>query len=809
MKKILSLLICALMLTSVFPLNAFAEEKVYSFTAVPTAELPSNDELFAAYTESLFYPQYAVSTWGIAAREQLSSADKAMYDWLKENIALVANGSRTKTYFTADSFELASWGVDVAFSSDALNKFIAQFNFTMVADALIYDCPYEFYWFDKTSEYGANLAGSDRLVTSLEVVFQVESSYQSANYSSSKPTVDSGISAAPSKAVANAQAIADKYADLSDYEKLCAYRDEICSLVSYNYDVAESSPVVYGDPWQLIYVFDGDSTTNVVCEGYSKAFQYLCDISEFSHNEIVCYSVSGNTNSQGHMWNIITMPDGNNYLADITNSDAGTVGQNGGLFLNGVSGSIAEGYVAELSQTVTYTYYSDTKTFWGVDSASILNLSAVDYDPEAIHIAVKPNSTIEYDGEPVTIGDAEGDICYSLSGNGNINDYNVSFEWFCDTEGTAGDKLSDAPVNAGDYWVKLTFTNKTDSSEAYSESCKFTVEPIAITIENVSLQSKIYDGSTAATVTSIQYGGVLSGDFISISLDGITAEFLTADAGLKEQAKLTDIIITGEDEGNYYFDSGKCVVDINGETYIYQAESSVKEIFVNGSYDVSETDASKFAFTVEPIEGAEYRMDNGEWQDSNLFDLIEPNSAHIFYARIKETSNVKASDSGSISLSFNKLNNYDSPILAVDVKGDSGNIQIIIYTEEGAEYSFDGGKTWQDGNVLTIENNAVVECGIRYKESATHNASLSRTNNIDTAEYINSAVDEKDDYILGDINNSESVDMTDYILAKRAYFGTYTLNDGELKRGDVNESGNMDMTDYILIKRVYFGTYSF
>lgn len=30
------------------------------------------------------------------------------------------------------------------------------------------------------------------------------------------------------------------------------------------------------DPWQLIHVFDGDTTTNVVCEGCSKAFVYTC-----------------------------------------------------------------------------------------------------------------------------------------------------------------------------------------------------------------------------------------------------------------------------------------------------------------------------------------------------------------------------------------------------------------------------------------------------------------------------------------------------------------------------------------------------
>lgn len=46
---------------------------------------------------------------------------------------------------------------------------------------------------------------------------------------------------------------------------------------------------------ELIWVFDGDSSTNVVCEGYAKAFQYLCDLSGAytfwsDSNEIVIYT---------------------------------------------------------------------------------------------------------------------------------------------------------------------------------------------------------------------------------------------------------------------------------------------------------------------------------------------------------------------------------------------------------------------------------------------------------------------------------------------------------------------------------------
>lgn len=90
--------------------------------------------------------------------------------------------------------------------------------------------------------------------------------------------------------------------------------------------------------------FDGDDSTNVVCEGYSKAFQYLCDLSD-----ITCYTVTGmmngGTGEGPHMWNIVAN-NGKYYMADITNSDEGTVGEDGGLFLDTpISGSISRGYI--------------------------------------------------------------------------------------------------------------------------------------------------------------------------------------------------------------------------------------------------------------------------------------------------------------------------------------------------------------------------------------------------------------------------------------------------------------------------------
>ena len=120
-------------------------------------------------------------------------------------------------------------------------------------------------------------------------------------------------------------------------EKLAAYKNKICELVSYNDAAADSMSTANGiNPWQMIYVFDGSSSTKVVCEGYSKAFQYLCDLSSFS-GDVECHTMggtmSGGTGAGGHMWNVVTMDDGKNYLVDVTNCNTGTIGSPDKLFL--------------------------------------------------------------------------------------------------------------------------------------------------------------------------------------------------------------------------------------------------------------------------------------------------------------------------------------------------------------------------------------------------------------------------------------------------------------------------------------------
>jgi len=390
-------LICfflALCMFGAMTISAYATDEeivaVEKRTWVPSEDFPSSEELYDGYVQQLFYGN-SVATYGTLARERLNPLGKKLYDFLKEGIEKIAAGEMTSTVFEIDEATLLSWGAQLDYdtrdTNAAFGLFLDQFQTEQVMSALLHDCPYEMYWFDKVcgmfQSAGFYLSGQSCSVAYLIFGFWVAGDCQPGNYNAEDPAVDPANIRKAKAAADKAKDIVDSLKDKTDYEKLCAYKETICDLVSYNYSAANGGS--FSDnaaPWQLVYVFDGDAETKVVCEGYSKAFKYLCDLSCFD-GPVACHCVSGAFASSGsgepHMWNIVSIGN-ENYLVDVTNSDSGTVGSDGSLFLAGGTGSVTGGYAVSRCM---YAYDYDIMDLWGTDKDSILWLSDRDFDPDA------------------------------------------------------------------------------------------------------------------------------------------------------------------------------------------------------------------------------------------------------------------------------------------------------------------------------------------------------------------------------------------------------------------------------------------
>ncbi|MEI3092259.1 MAG: hypothetical protein V8S83_08175 [Oscillospiraceae bacterium] len=284
--------------------------------------------------------------------------------------------------------------------------FGADVNHDALLSKLLANMPYELYWFDKTNgmaiSYGIEADENTVTIPYIAVGFCVADAYRdTTKYAVNEKgetildeannpvpdytAVDTAKTGAATAAAAKAAEVVAKNQGKGAYSKLVAYADYIKNAVSYNYAAADKNN--YGDPWQLIYVFDENPDTNVVCEGYSKAFKYLCDLTwTGSDPEVACYlptgTMNGGTGAGLHMWNIVSI-GGANYLTDITNCDSGTIGAPDQLFLCGAEGSVDASYAAATTNgTVTYVYDQNTKDIYDQE----LVLSETKYSPLAFDL---------------------------------------------------------------------------------------------------------------------------------------------------------------------------------------------------------------------------------------------------------------------------------------------------------------------------------------------------------------------------------------------------------------------------------------
>ena len=350
----------------------------------------------------------------------LTGANLTLYNYLLPHVKAIAAGTETSSYFeipenvlsfTFTYKELGIENGDDSNTSSAVKQALINEGYSLnaIVNALLFSCPYDMYWMDKTagvrSGYGWADTGSSIVVDGFVILLPVAGEYQGESMSDVNSTFGQAVTAA----AANAKAIITTNASSDDYNKLLAYAEAICDSVDYNYDAAdENFQYSYGNPWQLIWVFDGDEDTKVVCEGYSKAFQYLCDNTAFVDDSIYAISVTGtvkysdNDNPGGHMWNIVRMEDGKNYIVDVTAIDTG----GSDSFLKGATSSTVSGCVD--TNGYKYTYSSDTKSFFASDAILI---ASADYKYTAPATTYNVTLDIAKDCDPVLSASkaAEGD----------------------------------------------------------------------------------------------------------------------------------------------------------------------------------------------------------------------------------------------------------------------------------------------------------------------------------------------------------------------------------------------------------------
>ena len=388
-------------------------------TVAPAVGSQSDAELLEGYLYAISGIRHGSPVHRVPPRPltvELKDVEGALKDKIKE----VAAGNLASTQFSFSNKWIktkAEWGITgevfqtvgskTTLTPQASEAIRAKLGLDALMRKQLLEMPYELYWYNKTQgvsmNYSVATSGNDVTVRNLTLSMNVSQDY--AKFVSATSYNPFEADTAKTKAVADtpkkAQAVVDAHAGETDYQKLVSYREYIKGAVSYNTGAAGGG-YPYGDPWQLIYVFDGDPDTNVVCEGYAKAFQYLCDLT-FQNQEGRPSSalVSGKMDGGDHMWNVVAI-GGRNYLVDVTNCDTGSIGAPDQLFLCGAAENVVgKQYAVTLGKPIVYVYDEKTVESYAPEH---LKLSPVAYDPNAVSAPSVSGKVKSYSpNNPVTV----------------------------------------------------------------------------------------------------------------------------------------------------------------------------------------------------------------------------------------------------------------------------------------------------------------------------------------------------------------------------------------------------------------------
>ena len=384
-------------------------------TVAPAVGSQSDAELLEGYLYAISGIQRGSTVYRVPPRP-LTVELKDVENELKGKIKEVAAGELASTQFSFTKTwtkTKAEWGIasdDPVISGSALTSTAeeaikAKLGLDTLMRKQLLEMPYELYWYNKTKGvsmgYGIYTLGDNVTVNNLTISMNVSQDY--AKFIDATSYDPFAVDTKKTKAVADtpgkAQAVVNAHAGETDYQKLVSYREYIKGEVSYN-DAATATGYPYGNPWQLIYVFDGDADTNVVCEGYAKAFQYLCDLT-FQNQDGRPSSalVSGTMSGGDHMWNVVAI-GGRNYLVDVTNCDDRLIGVPDKLFLCGAAENVAgKQYTVALGEGIVYEYDELTVERYAPEH---LKLSATAYNPNAVGAPSVSGKVVSYNPNNAT-----------------------------------------------------------------------------------------------------------------------------------------------------------------------------------------------------------------------------------------------------------------------------------------------------------------------------------------------------------------------------------------------------------------------
>ena len=692
------------------------------------------DALFEAYAESVFN-DFSIQLFRNELSSKLNADEKAIYDALLTELQKVADGTRTSTEisYTTKTKEfniIPEEGKPLFVKSgdtyqineyykNKVNENIKQafnVNLTAISNALMNDNPYLFYWMDKGNSVISlgtlpNVKYPDRLNTGLTEIKGIKAQYTytfqykvNAKYrGENEYTTNTSETVKTTVSKTNAQNIINGAEGKTDIEKLRHFKNEICKLVSYDKNAADTNTSGTDiSPWNLINVFDGNSSTNVVCEGYAKAFKYLCDNSDISGLEcrLVTGTGEGGAGAGPHMWNIVTL-NGINYMVDVTwcdNDDDSTVSNDNWFMINCDKATCQEGmelvqdaleknkYVLKGISTDNYhTYDDETINMYG---AAVLDLS---------------NKTPEYT------------ITFDANGGTNTST----------TAKTVGNKLTSLPTPTQEGFTFTGWYTEQSGGEKVDTTTEFNKNTTIYAQWTKNAKPSVADATITVAGGSYSYNGVAITPKITVTLNGITltkdTDYTVAYADNKNAGTATITVTgkgkyTGEKTANFTINQLEVALNFENTSFTYDGNEHIPtatatNVASGDTCTVTVTGAKKDAGTYTATATA---------LSNNNYKLPAINTVEFSIAKataavtLDESTKTKLYDGkNTATIKYNlKGVNGETAILTfanVALSGkDVGNYPITLDVNNGI-FSSANGMLSENYNTITLPSSPTVE----------------------------------------------------------------------------------------------------
>ena len=275
--------------------------------------------------------------------------------------------------------------------------------------------------------------------------------------------------------------------------------------------------------------------------------------------------------------------------------------------------------------TLTLCYENDDSEFFPKEITKDLNVTIFKYELAGDQFSFTAPSDLQFDNSqktatvrPDTLVDDVGEITVKYFKDG------------VETE----------PVSAGDYTVKIDVAESNAyqaATDLTDQSWKFTIEkgsPTASYYDFTAPSDLVYDGTDKKAAVTAK-DGITGGE--------ITVKYYVDDVEVQDTSLpntyTVKIDVTESDNCQAVTD----LTDPEWKFTVLKAEQEKPECKLSFIYDSDDSCTAK----IDPVEGAEYKFDDGEWSDSNTLTGKSHGDTVTAYIRMKATEAYHASEAAS------------------------------------------------------------------------------------------------------------------------------------------------------------------